>query len=165
MSDQPSTQPPASPHLYPDQPRVGVGVLVWKGDQLLLIRRAKAPLAGEWCLPGGSQELGETLFQTAAREVREETAVTCRPYTVLTAVDGITRDPRPVGAGPAVPPRVRFHFTIVEIMAEYGEGEPVAGDDAAAVLWADRETCDRLVTWPSIKAVVDLGWAARAAGG
>jgi ADP-ribose pyrophosphatase YjhB (NUDIX family) len=157
MSDQPS----ASPHLYPDQPRVGVGVLVWKGDQLLLIRRAKAPLAGEWCLPGGSQELGETLFQTAAREVREETAVSCRPTTVLTAVDGITRDPRPQGAGPDVAPRVRFHFTIVEIMADYAGGDPVAGDDAAEALWADRAACARLVTWPSIKAVVDLGWATR----
>ncbi|WP_044561636.1 NUDIX hydrolase [Azospirillum sp. B4] len=156
-----SDQPPASPHLYPDHPRVGVGVLVWKGDQLLLIRRAKAPLAGEWCLPGGSQELGETLFQTAAREVREETAVTCRPTAVLTAVDGITRDPRPPGAGPEVAAPVRFHFTIVEIMADYLSGDPAAGDDAAEALWADRATCGRLVTWPSIKAVVDLGWAAR----
>ncbi|MDE1149420.1 MAG: NUDIX hydrolase [Azospirillaceae bacterium] len=156
-----SAQPPSSPHLYPDQPRVGVGVLVWKGDQLLLIRRAKAPLAGEWCLPGGSQELGEGLFQTAAREVREETGVTCRPYTVLTAVDGITRDPRPAGTGPEVEPRIRFHFTIVEIMAEYVGGDPVAGDDAAEALWGTRADCDRLVTWPSIKAVVDLGWAAR----
>jgi hypothetical protein len=62
-------------------------------------------------------------------------------------------------------PRVRFHFTIVEIMAEYTGGEPVAGDDAAEALWADREACGRLVTWPSIKAVVDMGWAARQATG
>lgn len=149
----------ASPHLYPDHPRVGVGVFVWRGDRLLLIRRGKAPLLGEWGVPGGSQELGETLFETAAREVLEETAITCRPTGILTVVDGITRDPDPADGTPG---RVRFHYTIVEVEADYVAGDPVAGDDAAAATWATRADCDRLVTWPSMRTVVDLAWSRRA---
>ncbi len=58
---------------YPEKPMVGVGVVVWRGAQFLLIRRGKPPRAGLWSLPGGLQELGETVRETAAREIREET--------------------------------------------------------------------------------------------
>ena len=60
---------------YPDRPFVGVGVVVWRGDNVLLIQRGKPPRIGAWSLPGGAQELGETVRETAVREVREETGV------------------------------------------------------------------------------------------
>ena len=60
---------------YPERPLIGVGVVVCKGDQVLLVRRAKAPRRGQWSLPGGAQKLGETVRQAAIREVREETGL------------------------------------------------------------------------------------------
>src|SRR3712207_2589394 len=85
-------QPPRSEREYPDRPWVGVGVIVWRGDQVLLVRRGRPPRAGQWGLPGGAQEVGETLFEAAAREVLEETGLTVRPYAVVTAVDAVNRD-------------------------------------------------------------------------
>ena len=57
--------------LYPERPVVGVGVVVLRGDQVLLVRRAKQPRQGEWSLPGGAQEIGETVFAAGRREVLE----------------------------------------------------------------------------------------------
>lgn len=137
---------------YPDHPRVGVGILVWKEDRLLLIRRGKEPGLGRWSVPGGSQELGETLFGTAAREVMEETGIVCRPTGVLTAVDNILRDPDG---------RVSFHYTIVEVVAEWLEGDPVPGSDAMDARWATRAEWEDLVDWAPVKAVLRQAWAAR----
>ncbi|WP_119677487.1 NUDIX hydrolase [Indioceanicola profundi] len=139
-------------HTFPDHPRVGVGVLVWKGDALLLIRRGKPPGMGEWSLPGGSQELGETLFETAAREVMEETCITARPVAVLTAVDNIVQDPDG---------RVRFHYTIVDVVAEWQAGEPVAATDVLEARWATPQEWRSLVVWQPLLEVLEMALAAR----
>ncbi|MCY3829557.1 MAG: NUDIX domain-containing protein, partial [Rhodospirillaceae bacterium] len=56
------TAPPECPVESPvERPVVGVGVVVWKDGQVLLIRRGKSPMRGRWSLPGGRQELGETV--------------------------------------------------------------------------------------------------------
>jgi ADP-ribose pyrophosphatase YjhB (NUDIX family) len=135
-------------------PRVGVGCIVWKGDQILLIQRGKPPGEGEWSLPGGSQELGETLFQAAIREVREETGVEAVALSVLTAVDNIVHD----AAGALL-----FHYTIVDVVADWRAGEPVAGDDARAVCWAGPEEWEKLVAWGPLRDVLRMAWAQRQA--
>ena len=61
--------------LYPDQPIVGVGGIVFKGDEVLLVRRGKEPALGEWSLPGGAVEVGETLEEALHRELQEETGI------------------------------------------------------------------------------------------
>ena len=71
---------------YPQTPLVGIGVVVLRGEEVLLIRRARPPRQGEWSLPGGLQQLGETVFDAAVREVREETAVLVRPLGVVACV-------------------------------------------------------------------------------
>lgn len=134
-------------------PRVGVGCLVWKGDDILLIRRGKPPGMGEWSLPGGSQELGETLFQAAEREVREETGIQARARSVLTAVDGITRD---------ADGTLLFHYTIVDVEADWIDGEPVPGDDALAARWATQSEADALVAWEPLRQVLRMAFAKRA---
>lgn len=121
---------------YPDRPVVGIGVLVWRGDEVLLVKRGRPPRQGEWSLPGGGQELGETVFEGAAREVLEETGLTVVPTAIVTAVDIIHRD----GDG-----RVRYHYTLIDVAAEWQGGEPVAADDAAAVRWARLDDVDALV--------------------
>ena len=111
---------------YPDRPVVGVGGVVWRGDEVLLIQRGKPPRLGAWSLPGGAQELGETVRETAVREVREETNIEIEVTHLIDVVDGITRDEDG---------RVRMHYTLVDFAAEWRAGEPVAGSDAMGAQW------------------------------
>ncbi|WP_431861890.1 NUDIX hydrolase [Azospirillum sp.] len=133
---------------YPDRPWVGVGVLVWKGDRLLLIRRGRAPRLGQWSIPGGAQHVGETVFDAAAREVREETGLTVRPTHVVTVVDAITRDAADT---------VHYHYTLVEVAADWQAGEAEAMDDALEVRWATVEEAVALVPWEETDKVIRLG--------
>ncbi len=112
--------------LYPDRPVVGVGAVVWRNDRVLLLRRGNPPRQGQWSLPGGAQQLGETLREAVAREVREETGLELTDLRLLTTVDLVDRDPDG---------RVRYHYTLVDFTAEAPLGEPVAGDDAVDVAW------------------------------
>lgn len=137
---------------YPDRPWVGVGVVVWQGERVLLIRRGRAPRLGQWGLPGGAQTVGETLFEAAAREVLEETGLVVEPQAVVTALDSISRDP--VG-------EIQFHYTLVEVLAECGEGEPVAADDAMDARWVTPEQVPELVEWGETMRVIDLSRAFR----
>jgi ADP-ribose pyrophosphatase YjhB (NUDIX family) len=137
---------------YPDRPWVGVGVIVWKGDRLLLVRRGRAPRLGQWSLPGGAQGVGETVFEAAAREVLEEAGLTVRPIEVVTVVDAITHDD--AGA-------VHYHYTLVEVSAEWTAGEAAAMDDALEVRWADVEEAVALVPWDETDRVIRLAAARR----
>lgn len=132
---------------YPERPLVGVGVVVCKGDQVLLVRRAKAPRRGQWSLPGGAQKLGETVRQAAIREVREETGLEVALTTLLDAVDSISRD----AAG-----RVHYHYTLVDFAAEWRAGEPTAGGDAAEARWVARGDLDRYELWEETVRVIGL---------
>jgi mutator protein MutT len=92
---------------YPVSPTVGVGAVVFDADCVLLVRRAKAPLEGEWSLPGGAVELGETLEQAIVREVAEETGLRVLPMQVVKAFDHIDRD---------ADGRIRFHYVLVDFL-------------------------------------------------
>ncbi|HYN39920.1 MAG TPA: NUDIX hydrolase [Rhodospirillales bacterium] len=118
---------------YPDRPLVGVGAVVLRGGEVLLIRRARPPLQGEWSLPGGLQKLGETVFAAAAREVREETGVAIRPLGIIDVVDLIEHDAESAAG------RVRWHYTLIDVLAAWSGGEPRAAADAAEAVWAKVE--------------------------
>ena len=113
-------------------PIVGVGAVVWKDDRLLLIRRGRNPRKGSWSLPGGRQELGETVNQAAAREIREETGIEIRILDTLAVIDLIDRD------GEAI----AHHYTVIDVQAEWVAGEARAGDDAEAVAWVRPDQLD-----------------------
>ncbi|MCC7048904.1 MAG: NUDIX hydrolase [Alphaproteobacteria bacterium] len=133
---------------YPDRPMVGIGVVVFRADKVLLIRRGKPPRLGQWSLPGGLQELGETVFQAAVREVREECAVAIEPLSIIDIVDAITPD---------ADGRVRFHYTLVEVLAEWRAGEPVAGDDAMDAAWIDPASIEGLGMWEQATRIIAKG--------
>jgi len=111
---------------YPDRPRVAVGAVVIHEGRVLLVKRGKPPSEGLWAIPGGSVELGETLQTAAEREIFEETGIRIKAGGPVYAFDAIQKD----GDG-----RVRFHYAIVDLTADYVEGEPKAGDDAHEVGW------------------------------
>lgn len=147
-------EPPGDNPPLATRPLIGVGVLVWRGDRLLLVKRGKPPAQGQWSLPGGGQELGETLFQTAEREVAEETGITARAASVLTAVDSITHGPDG---------QIAFHYTIVDVMADWQAGEPVAADDALDARWASLGEAMDLVEWQPLRDVIAMAAATRGA--
>lgn len=138
---------------YPSRPVVGVGVVVLRADQVLLIKRGKPPRAGQWSLPGGAQKLGETLAEAARREVREETGIDVALGDIIATLDMIDRDE----AG-----RVRHHYTLVDFVAEGLEAALQAGDDAADAHWFSREEVDRLGLWSETLRVIDLAAEKRA---
>ncbi len=139
---------------YPERPVVGVGAVVWRGERVLLIRRAKPPRAGEWSLPGGAQELGEGVLEAARREVREETGLELVRIELLTVVDSIARDEQG---------RVRWHYTLVDVWAEAAEGEARPGGDAAEVGWFTLDELEGLGLWSETLRVVRLAAERRAA--
>jgi 8-oxo-dGTP diphosphatase len=111
---------------YPDSPVVGVGAVVIKDGKVLLVKRGVDPNKGLWAIPGGSLKVGETLQEGAEREIMEETGITIRAKEPVYSFDFFERD----GDG-----RVRFHYVIVDMMADYIDGEVQGADDALEARW------------------------------
>lgn len=120
---------------YPDRPCVAVGAVVFKDERILLVRRGKPPAEGCWAIPGGSVEIGESLQQAAEREILEETGVRIHAREPVFIFDMIERDAD--GA-------VRFHYVIVDVMADYVGGTPRAAGDATGARWASSAELARL---------------------
>ncbi|HUY68693.1 MAG TPA: NUDIX hydrolase [Alphaproteobacteria bacterium] len=143
---------------YPERPMAGIGVVIWRGDKVLLVKRKNAPRVGEWGLPGGAQKIGETIMEAAVREAREETGLDIAPLGIVTALDAITRD----RAG-----KIEYHYTLIEIAAEAGRDEEGgqkarAGSDVSEVRWARLDEVEKLCAWPEVARVVRLSLLQRA---
>jgi mutator protein MutT len=116
---------------YPDRPFVGVGAVIVHRGRVVLVRRRQEPLAGQWSLPGGAVELGETLEACVAREMLEETGLEVEVGPVIEVLDRITCDEDG---------RVRYHFVLVDYLCWRIAGELRPGsdvDEAALVAPAD----------------------------
>lgn len=114
---------------YPARPICGVGVVVRKGDTMLLIQRGRAPRLGEWGLPGGAVELGEALREAARREMREECGIEIEVGPVIDAVDVMQRD----DSG-----RLQFHYIVIDFAAAYVSGDLRAASDVMDARWVTR---------------------------
>ena len=122
-------------------PVPAVGVVCLKGDEVLLIRRGKPPRMGEWSLPGGRIEPGERAVDAALRELREETGVEARILGLIDVVDGIF-------------PEAGRHYVLIDYVAEWISGEPVAGDDAAEALFMPVQAAMVAVAWDQTRRII-----------
>jgi len=113
---------------YPDRPFVGVGAVIVDGTRVVLVRRGSEPLAGQWSLPGGAVEIGETLDVSVVREMVEETGLQVAVGPVIDVFDRITRDAEG---------RVQYHYVLVDYLCWPVEGTLQAGSDVDAAVWAD----------------------------
>lgn len=116
---------------YPDAPIIGVGAVVIDEGKVLLVRRGQEPLKGEWSLPGGALELGETLEQGVVREVLEETGLTVVPAGIVEVLDRITQDD--------LSGQVRYHYVLVDFLCRVAGGTMRGGSDAEEARWVDRQ--------------------------
>jgi ADP-ribose pyrophosphatase len=113
---------------FPWTPQVAIGAVVIKENKILLVKRDKEPGKGKWAIPGGSVKLAETLQEAAEREVLEETGLTIKAKEPVYTFDLIERDHRG---------RIRFHYVIIDLMADLIGGELRPSDDALDARWFD----------------------------
>jgi 8-oxo-dGTP diphosphatase len=141
---------------YPAHPAVGVGGVTLVGDQVVLIRRAQEPRKGEWSIPGGNLELGETLSDGVRRELREETGLEVEVGELVEAFERIYRD---------ADGRTRYHYVILDFFCRARQGRPVAGSDALEVALACEEELGRFELNEAVERVVRKAFAISRRGG
>ncbi|HEY3938838.1 MAG TPA: NUDIX hydrolase [Bryobacteraceae bacterium] len=112
---------------YPERPIIGVGGVVISDGRVLLVRRGSPPLQGQWSIPGGILESGETLMEGVRRELAEETGIDVRVRTLIEVFERIDRDP----SGKA-----QYHFVVLDYLCEAVRGIALAGSDVTEVAWA-----------------------------
>jgi 8-oxo-dGTP diphosphatase len=119
---------------YPSRPICGVGAVVRKGDSVLLIQRGREPRLGQWTVPGGAVELGESLRDAAVREIREECGIEIRLGQVMDAFDIMSMDQ----AG-----QLKYHYIVVDLAATYTSGDLRPGGDVVDARWVGNEELDK----------------------
>jgi len=133
---------------YPDRPVVGVGAVIVQDGKALVVKRAHEPRRGEWSLPGGLLELGESLTDAIRREVKEETGLDVEIGPVIETFDRVHRDPDG---------RIRYHFVIVDYVCWPVGGEARAGSDAEAIAWVTAADVEEYHVNAHARAVIERG--------
>lgn len=135
---------------YPGHPVVGVGGVVLLGERVVLIRRANEPRKGEWSIPGGKLELGETLAEGVRRELREETGLDVEVGELIEAFERVYRDPDG---------KTRFHYVILDFFCRANSDRPAAGGDASELMLIREDELDRVVLNEAVQRVLRKAFA------
>jgi 8-oxo-dGTP diphosphatase len=140
-------EPKRDSRRHPDRPIIAVGAVILDGGRVLLVKRGQEPLKGEWSLPGGMVEVGETLHAAVAREVREETGLEVEVGPVVEVLDSIRRD---------ADGRAEYHYVIIDYICRLrGHAASAAsGSDAADLKWVDAGALEAYRMTPTAIAVV-----------
>ena len=134
---------------YPETPLVGVGAVILDQGRVVLVKRKFPPLAGEWSIPGGRLEIGETLREAVVREAREETGLTVEPADLLGVYDRLVRD----DSG-----RVLYHYVLIDFLCRRLAGDLHAGGDAGDARWFSQEQIGKISLIEDTAEVVRLGF-------
>ena len=140
----------ADSRSHPYRPYLAVSAAIFRGDEILIVRRARPPAHGVYTLPGGVVEIGETLRDALVREVREETAIEITPVALAGEREVIVRDAEG---------KVERHFVILAFAALWVSGETVLNEELAEAHWMD---ADDLKTLPTTEGLAEIVAAARA---
>lgn len=141
-----SNQPVSVRREYPDAPLVGVAAAVFHADgRVLLVKRGRPPGVGNWGLPGGLLDLGESLEAGAQREVREECGVEIEIGGLAGIFQPVDRDDDG---------RIRYHYIVIDYWASHISGDPMPQDDAADAAWVDLSDMARLPMNPETRRVI-----------
>jgi ADP-ribose pyrophosphatase YjhB (NUDIX family)/ketosteroid isomerase-like protein len=138
--------PPLPPRKYPPRPVVGVGAVIAHDDRVVLIKRKYEPMAGQWSLPGGTLELGESLEAGVAREIREETGLDVEVGPVVEVFDRILLDAEG---------RVQYHFVLVDYLCRPIGGHLQSGSDVDDAVWVAPSDLPTYYVTPKATAVVE----------
>ncbi|HZE20433.1 MAG TPA: NUDIX hydrolase [Desulfobaccales bacterium] len=140
---------------YPDQPLVGVGAVVFKEAEVLLVRRGQEPARGSWTLPGGLVELGETLEAAISRELAEETGLTVTLRGISAVLERIFPDPDG---------RIAYHYVLVDFLCDYAEGELTPGSDITAARFIPLGEVAGFELAPATAEVIRRAWEQKQRG-
>ncbi len=138
---------------YPARPICGVGVVAFRDDRVLLIQRGKEPRRGEWSIPGGAVEIGESIREAAAREFREECGGDIELREVVEALDIISRDDDG---------RVKYHYIVIDFWAEWRGGEFAVNDEVVDARWANPKALEEFDLRPWTRQVIEKAVRMRA---
>lgn len=144
-----------------EQPVIAVGIVTFKDDKILMIRRGKPPRKGQWSIPGGKQKLGETWRAAAAREVKEETGIDIEVLGLIDVVDAIIYDEQtPKTKEKPLKNNIDnksiiFHYTLVDCAAEWVSGAVNAGSDAAHAEWLSLPQIKKLDLWSETLRIIN----------
>jgi 8-oxo-dGTP diphosphatase len=127
------------------RPTPTVGVICFRGDEVLIIKRGKPPRHGDWSIPGGRLEWNEPVKACALRELKEETGVEAELLGLVDVLDGLFGEGR--------------HYVLIDYAARWISGEPVAGDDAAEAAFVPVAEAIERVEWATTKQVIRDAWA------
>jgi len=132
---------------YPDSPLVGIGAIIVEAGRVVLVKRGHPPQLGEWSIPGGVLEVGETVREAARREALEETGLTVEPLELLGVFDRLLHDEQG---------RVKYHYVLIDFLCRRLSGELCAAGDAAECRWFTAAETDRLALLPDTAEVIHL---------
>ena len=133
---------------YPSRPIVGVGVVIFNNQSVLLARRSNPPHKNELSLPGGVQEVGETIFDAAKREVFEETHLKVNIHTIVDVIDSIERDPNG---------KVIYHYILIDVLASVvGSTIPIAASDITEAIWVQLNDISSFTMWSETVRIINL---------
>jgi 8-oxo-dGTP diphosphatase len=141
---------------YPAFPLIGVGALIVDGSRIVLVKRGQPPAKGEWSIPGGLVNVGETLDAAVRREAVEETGLEVEPEGLVELLERMFRDKTG---------RVKYHYVLADFLCRVTGGTLAAGSDADAAIWVQREELHALQLAPVTLRVILAALDKRAEAG
>lgn len=132
-----------------ERPVAAAGIVCFRGDDVLLVRRGKPPLEDSWSLPGGRIEWGERAADAALRELNEETGCAAEIVGLVDVVDAVLTK----RGGASEPPW--GHYVLIDYAARWTAGEPRAGDDARDARFFSQQELPQLGLWSETLRIID----------